>query len=77
MADSFEENILVRKSTVYGEEPTPIAEFTDLDEDFEFEGIVRLKRILNTESKASGEDKLSGYEYVFEVISITKLQKEV
>lgn len=76
MSEQYIENILIRRISTYETEPQPIVKVSDLGGNYEFRGIIQLKRIRTTENNCDAEDAFSGYEYVFDVQSVSKFQKQ-
>lgn len=71
MAEEYIESILIRQdNNPYV--PTPMFENNDLDNLFEFEGILQLKQIEKSIQNATH----NRHTYVFEIVSIDKLKKE-
>lgn len=76
MAEQFIESVLLRRIITTEDEPEQLVPESDLGADFEFEGMIRFKRVLTTNNSVDGEDDTSGQEYVFDILSIDKLKKE-
>lgn len=71
MAEEYVESILIRQDN-NPHTPTPMFENNDLDDLFEFEGILQLKQI----EKSIQNAVHNRHTYVFKIVSIDKLQKE-
>jgi hypothetical protein len=76
MAEQHNEQILIRRISNYGEEPTPIVTPSDLGSNYEIRGVVQLKRVRTAEVQSDSEDKCADYEYVFDVVSVGKFEKQ-
>ena len=72
MAEEYIETILIRQDH-RPEVETPTFADTDVDGIYEFEGKIRLKQI----SKVVQNAIHNRHDYVFEIVSIDKIQKEV
>ena len=77
MAEQYVENVLLRKTIETEVVPTPLVAVEDLGSAYEFEGILTLRRVVTNTNDVDGEDGTTTYEYVFDINSIDKLQKEV
>ena len=71
MVEKYVESILIRQDNRPATE-TPLIEDDDCDALFEFEGVIQLKQVLKSVTNATHNRN----DYVFEVVSIDKLQKE-
>lgn len=71
MPEQYIESIIIRSDN-RPETETSMFENNDCDALFEFEGIVKLKQILKSVQNATH----NRHDYVFEIVSISKLQKE-
>ncbi len=71
MAEEYVENIIIRQDNKEVDVPT----FEDIDVDaiFEFEGTVQLIQILKSVQNATH----NRHDYVFKIVDITRLQKEI
>ena len=69
--EKYVESILIRQDN-RPETETPLLNDDDCDALFEFEGVVKLKQILKSVTNATHNRQ----DYVFELVSIDKLQKE-
>lgn len=76
MAEQYTEQILIRRILNYDEAPNPIVDSADLGENYEFRGIIQLKRICNNDINSDTSDKCIGIEYVFDVVSVNKFDKQ-
>ena len=72
MAEEYIESIIIRQDN-RPETEVPMFEDGDCDVVFEFEGTIRLKQILKSVQNVSH----NRHNYVFEIVSIDKLQPEV
>ena len=72
MAEEYIESIIIRQDN-RPETETPLLEDTDCDAEFEFEGTVKLKQILKSVQNATH----NRHDYVFKVISLDKLEKQI
>jgi len=72
MVEKYKESIIIRQDN-RPEVETPLIEDSDCDALFEFEGVVKLKQILKSVTNATHNRQ----DYVFEIVSIAKLKKEV
>ena len=70
MAEEYIESIIMRQDN-RPESTTPMLEDDDCDALFEFEGVVKLKQILKSVQNAVH----NRHDYVFEIVSIDKLEK--
>jgi len=70
MAEEYIESILIRQDN-RPEATVPMLEDDDCDALFEFEGVIRLKQILKSVQNATH----NRHDYVFEIVSIDKLEK--
>lgn len=68
--EQYIENIIIRQDNV--ESDTPMLPDDDCDDVFEFEGTMQLKQINKSVQNASH----NRHDYVFKIVSITKLQKQ-
>lgn len=71
MAEQYVESIFIRQDN-RPETDTPMLEDDDCDAVFEFEGTIVLKQILKSVTNATR----NRHDYVFQIVSIGKLQKE-
>lgn len=79
MSVQYTEQVFLRNITEHIEPPAPMVTSDDLNAQFEFEGIVKLTRILNSGSEeifVDSSEEAHKREYVFDIISIDRLQKE-
>jgi hypothetical protein len=71
MAEEYIESMLIRQDGVHALVPT--FEDTDMDVVYEFEGTVRLVQTLKSVQNAVH----NRHDYIFRIVSIDKMQKEV
>ena len=71
MAEEYKECILIRCDDA-PHVSTPSFADADVDAEFEFEGRIKLVQILKSVQNATHNN----HDYVFKIVSITKIQKE-
>ena len=76
MSEQFIENVLLRRITESDEAPAVIATSDDLGSSYEFRGIIQLKRLCNNLNETDIEDATNRVEYVFDITSVNKFQKQ-
>ena len=72
MAEEYIESIIIRQDSIDKGEGPPNFTDVDVDEIFEFEGTVQLVQIV----KSVQNKTHNRHDYVFQIQSIAKLQKE-
>jgi len=71
MPEEYVESIIIRQDN-RPETETPLLDDADCDALFEFEGIVQLKQILKSVTNATHNRQ----DYVFNIVSLDKLEKQ-
>lgn len=70
MSEGYIESVIIRQDN-RPESETPLLDDDDCDALFEFEGVIKLKQILKSVQNATH----NRHSYVFELVSIDKLEK--